>query len=118
MTVASFKHATHGIIHAVTKHRNIRIHLVMAVFALTTAWILHLNHTEFLILLFTINLVITSEMINTAIESMTDLITKDYRLEAKIAKDVSAGMVLTSSFLAVIVGITLFTPHLLALINH
>jgi diacylglycerol kinase len=92
---------------------------VIATLSLIAAWRLELTHIEFLLLLFTISLVITSEMVNTSIESVTDLLTKEYRLEAKIAKDVAAGMVLTSSLLAVVVGLVIFAPHLYNLaFNH
>ena len=51
-------------------------------------------------------------MINTAIENMVDLISKEYHVEAKRAKDVSAGMVLVTVIGSVIVGILIFLPYL------
>ena len=117
MKKGSFRHAANGIIHAVAKHPNIRIHLTVGIIALLLAWYLRLSKQEFIIIIFTINLVISSEMINTAIESMTDLITKEFRLEAKIAKDVSAGMVLIASFFAVVIGLVIYTPHLFSLLS-
>jgi diacylglycerol kinase len=59
-------------------------------------------------------LVISAEMINTSIEEMTNLITSEHKREAKIAKDVAAGMVLVVSIGAVIVGLYIFTPYILA----
>jgi diacylglycerol kinase (ATP) len=52
-------------------------------------------------------------MINTALESMTDLITKEWRQEAKIAKDVSAGMMLTIAIGAVSIALYIFMPYIL-----
>ncbi len=54
---------------------------------------------------------------NTSIEEMVDLITTEHRRQAEIAKDVAAGMVLVSSIGSVIVGILIFTPHILKLLN-
>jgi diacylglycerol kinase (ATP) len=54
-------------------------------------------------------------MINTSIEAMTDLITTEHRQNAKIAKDVAAGMMLTTAFGAVIVALFVFVPHILQL---
>lgn len=65
-----------------------------------------------IIIVFTIILGLTAEMINTSLESMTDLITKEWHQEAKIAKDVSAGMMLVVSFGAVIVALLIFLPYL------
>ena len=73
---------------------------------------LHVSITEWLVLIFTFNMVLVAEMLNTSIESMVDLITKDYHVEAKRAKDVAAGMVLTSATFAVIVGAIIFLPKL------
>ncbi len=61
-------------------------------------------------------MVIVAEMVNTTIESMVDLITSEWRQNAKVAKDVSAGMVLVSSVFAVIIGIYIFVPKILNLI--
>ena len=47
-------------------------------------------------------------MINTSIESMTDLITSDWKKEAKIAKDVSAGMMLLT---AIVSSTALYVRH-------
>ena len=52
-------------------------------------------------------------MLNTAIESVIDLLTHEYNQSAKIAKDTSAGMVLMSAFASIIVGAVIFIPHLL-----
>lgn len=65
-----------------------------------------------LIIIFTIILGLSAEMINTSLESMTDLITREWRQEAKIAKDVSAGMMLVVSIGAVIIAVIIFLPYL------
>lgn len=67
---------------------------------------------EVLILLFTILLVLAVEMVNTAFESIVNLITAEQRREAKIAKDIAAGIVLLVATAAVIIGIIIFGPYL------
>lgn len=64
-------------------------------------------------LVLTIVIGLSAEMINTSIETMTDLITKEYRLEAKIAKDVSAGMMLLTATGAVLVAVLILVPHII-----
>jgi diacylglycerol kinase len=56
--------------------------------------------------------VIVTEMINTVIEEMVDLIVQEHRQQAKIAKDVAAGMVLISAVGSLIVGFLVFGPHI------
>jgi diacylglycerol kinase (ATP) len=77
---------------------------------------LSINTFEWLVLIFTFNIVLVCEMINTAIEAMVDLITLEKRQDAKIAKDVSAGMVLVSAFFSVVIGIYIFIPKIIQLI--
>lgn len=60
-------------------------------------------------------LVIVAEMINTAIEEMVNFVTVEHKREAKIAKDVAAGMVLITAIGSIIVGILVFAPHILKL---
>lgn len=75
-------------------------------------YLLKISSGNWIFLVFTFVLVLTAEMLNTAIESLTDLVTDLYKKEAKVAKDVSAAMVLTASFGAVIVGLFVFLPYL------
>ena len=61
-------------------------------------------------------LVFSAEMVNTALEEMTDLITEEHKQEAKAAKDVAAGMVLVTAIGAIIVGIVIFVPYIIELL--
>ena len=92
---------------------NVRIHVYIAAGAIIAGYLLGLSRVDYLILIVMVVLVISAEMINTAIEEMTNLITTEHRREAKIAKDVSAGMVLVSSIGAIVVGIIIFLPSIL-----
>ena len=119
MTVASlrhhsisFKHALDGIIYTFTTQPNFRVHTIFAVLAIVSGFFLKITTSEWSVIIFVIGLVIICEMINTSLESVTDLLTDQYHLSAKIAKDVSAGMVLVSAFIAVITGLLIFAPHL------
>lgn len=107
----SFRCAFVGIYHAFKYNQNIRIHLLAAILVVIASVFFKVNPFEMGILGVMILLVISSEMINTAIEEMADLITKEHREEARIAKDVAAGMVLLIALGSVIVGILVFTPH-------
>lgn len=108
----SFKNAFAGLFWAIGTQPNFRVHLVLSSLALLLAYFLRITRTEMAIILFTIVLGLSSEMINTAIESMTDLITKEWKTEAKIAKDVSAGMMLTVAIGAIGVALFIFGPYL------
>ena len=109
----SFKYAFEGIYFAIKLNRNMRIHITVAILVIIASIFFRVNAFEMGILGVMIILVICTEMINTALEEMVDLIINEHRKEAKIAKDVGAGMVLVASMGAVIVGVLIFTPYLM-----
>ena len=109
----SFGYAFEGLWHALKNNRNLRIDFVAALIVIILSFIFQVNPYEKGILGITILIVICSEMINTALEEMVNLITSEHRLEAKIAKDVAAGMVLVAAIGSVIIGIYIFVPYIL-----
>ena len=106
--VKAFNAAIEGIIYTFKKERNMKIHYCVALVILISSLYLGFSKIEMILLLFTISLVVISEMFNTAVEKTVDMITDDYHPLAKIAKDVAAGGVLIASLNAVVVGYILF----------
>lgn len=114
---ASFKFAFEGLFHALSHNQNLRIHFIITIIVILASIFFRVNPFEMGILGVMILLVISAEMINTAIEEMVNLIANDHRKEAKIAKDVAAGMVLVTALGSIIVGVLVFTPHILRLLR-
>lgn len=109
----SFKHAIDGIWYVLKSQPNFRFHSVVALFIILLSLKLEITKIEWIVILFTILLVLVTEMINTAIEAMTDLLTQQHNQFAKISKDVSAGMVLITASLSVVVGLIIFLPYII-----
>lgn len=116
--VDSFNYAIEGIIYAVRTQLNIRIDFVFALLILTICFFTNLTRVELLIITITITMVISAELINTAIESAIDLTTNYYHPLAKIAKNTAAGGVLVTAINAVIVGFIIFWDKLQPAVNH
>jgi diacylglycerol kinase (ATP) len=106
--VASFRHALNGVLLSFKTQRHLRIHFVMAVLVLIAGFVWRLNRAELLVLVGAISLVILTELFNTALETVVDLVTAEYHPLAKVAKDVAAGAVLVASVNAALVGVLLF----------
>jgi len=113
----SFQHAFDGIVWAIRTQPNFRVHLGCSVLAIGLGLYFHITTIEMTIIIFTILLGLAGEMINTALESVCDLVTTEWRQKAKIAKDVSAGMMLLIATGAVIVAIFIFSPYIYPLIH-
>ncbi len=100
----SFEHAYRGVVSAVRSQRNMRFHVLAAVGVLVLSLLVGVSELELAVLILTILVVFVTEMLNTAMEFVVDLVTTEYHPLAKLAKDVSAGAVLVSSVGAVLVG--------------
>lgn len=109
----SLKNAVSGLVWALSTQPNFRIHLFLATIAVLIGWYVELAWGEWVLIIFTIFWGLSGEMINTAIEALTDLVTTEWRREAKIAKDVSAGMMLTIALGTILVASVLLLPKLL-----
>lgn len=110
---SSIKYCLEGINFVITNESNFKKEIVIGIIALLLSYILKISRIEFIIILIMITLVLTSEIINTSIEKVVDLYTKDYNNLAKIAKDVSAGSVLVMSIFSLLVGVIIFLPKII-----
>ena len=111
----SFKFAFHGVLHTLRKERNFKIHVCAAICALGLSIFLKISVVEFVCILISITMVLSAELINSAIESVVDLFVGD-RLHplAKAAKDAAAGAVLITAINAVAVGAAIFLKRLIS----
>ncbi len=114
-TAKSFSFAFEGIKTAFGREPNFKIHVIIGSLTLIMATFLGFSSLEWLILFFTISLVLILELVNTALESIVNLVSPGIKEEARVAKDVSAGAVLISAITAIIVACILFFPKILIL---
>ena len=84
------------------------VHLLASVLVVLAGIILRIDLVRWISLALVIGLVLISELLNTAIEKLTDMVTGEYSEEAKKIKDIGAAAVLVSAIVSVIVGILIF----------
>lgn len=92
-----------------------RMHFIAAVIVLLTALLLRVTPVEFALLALSILAVLCTELLNTAIEAVVDLVSPDYHPLAKIAKDTAAGAVLMAACGAGIMGYLILSTYILPL---
>jgi diacylglycerol kinase (ATP) len=110
--IDSFNYAVSGIITSLKTEKNMKVHYIIAILIIISSLFFDFTRIEFLLLLFSISLVVITEMINTALERVVDLITEDFHPLARIVKDVAAGAVLIAAINSIIVGYLLFFDRL------
>jgi undecaprenol kinase/diacylglycerol kinase (ATP) len=72
---------------------------------------------EWAVIVLMIGVVIGTELLNTAIENLVDVVTFKYNYAAKKIKDVSAAATLILSIVAIVVGLVIFIPHIISLFH-
>src|ERR1039458_6869916 len=102
--IKSANYAIEGILHGASTQRHLRYHFYSAAVVLLLSTILGVSKSEFIVLTLAVILVLSAEMLNSAIEAVVDLISPDYAEKARIAKDIAAGAVLITAFGAAILG--------------
>ena len=110
----SFGYAVTGIVTA-SKEQNLRFHLCSAMIVIIAGIFTRLSITEWMILTIVMALVISAELINTAIERVVDLASPEIHPLAKDAKDIAAGAVLVFAVASVIIGLLIFLPKWLSI---
>jgi diacylglycerol kinase (ATP) len=113
--VISFKHAWHGLYVVLNEEYNFRIHLVVALTVIALGGVFAITRTEWIVVILCIGIVLTTEIINTAIEKMMDIISPQKNEKIRIIKDIAAGGVLIVTSMAVVTAIFIFLPYLLKL---
>jgi diacylglycerol kinase (ATP) len=115
--IASFGYALRGLAGLLATQHNARIHAVATFAVCALGGILGISAGEWLALVLAICAVWSAEAMNTAFESLCDLVSPDHRPLVRRAKDVAAGAVLVSAAGAATVGLIVFGPRLLGLLR-
>lgn len=109
----SFLYAIKGIRTSLQEQRNIKVQLLIATITIGAGFYFNISEWEWCIILLAIGLVISLEMVNTAIENLVDMVSKEWSALAVKIKDLAAGAVLVASVVAVIVGLIVFRKYLI-----
>ena len=113
-----FQNALCGLKWAFTTQMNFRIHLFITLLAISLGIYLKVSYLEWLVLLTAFYSVIALELVNTSIEQATDAITRQFNPIIKKAKDTSAAAVFVYAVYAVLIGLIIFGPKILVLVNQ
>jgi diacylglycerol kinase len=109
--------ALQGVKQFFSRERNAKIQTVFGITAIVLGFTVSLSSFQWLLVLFCIGLVISLEMINSAIEKYCDLVTTDFHPRIKVIKDVAAGAVLVASLMSLVIGLIIFIPALVKFLN-
>lgn len=107
----SLRHALDGIKYAVAHEKNFRLELAMALLVVFLIFIFKVKSWEAIILILMIMWVLISELTNTVLERVVDILKPRIHPYARLIKDLMAAVVLLSAVVSVIVGVIIFYPY-------
>jgi diacylglycerol kinase len=113
----SVRYALNGIYKFFRTERNGKIQGVISLLVIIAAFVFNISGLEWILLLFCIATVISLEMLNSAIEGVCNLYTTEFHPGIERIKDIAAAAVLWSAFASMVVGLIIFVPHLLRVLQ-
>lgn len=114
----AFYYAGRGILAGLSE-RNVRFHVCVMVLVLLASWWFRLTQTEWFVVLLLIAMVISAELVNTAVEDLANHMRDELGLSFSSttrARDVAAGAVLVVAIVAAVIGMIIFMPKLVAIL--
>lgn len=104
--------ALNGIKQAIKTETNLKIDCIIAILVIVAGFVFKINYIEWFICILSIGLVLSVEIMNTAIETVVDMFTREKNELAGKAKDISAGSVLVVAIIVAILGCMIFIPKI------
>ena len=109
----SLIYALKGLRMSWREQRNLKIQSIIALITTGAGFYFNITSAEWCMILLVMGLVIGLETVNSAIESLVDLVTRERTQMAGKVKDIAAGAVLFASVIAVMIGVLIFRKYLL-----
>lgn len=114
--IKSFGYAIKGVTFFFSSQPNAKIHLIAALLAIGLSYALKISSLEWVGIILSIGAVLTTEAINTALEELVNFVSPEYHKQAGIVKDIAAGAVLITAFMALVIGCIVFLPKIVSLL--
>lgn len=113
----SFGYSIEGLKYAYKYEQSMLIHVIATICVLLANIFFQVNGIEWLITLLAIGMVLSAELINSAIEAVVDLVTLEEHPLAKIAKDCSSAATFVLACMAALIGIVVYVPYIMGVLG-
>ena len=115
--VKSFGYSMDGLKYAYKYEQSMLIHVIATIGVIGANFFFHVTGMEWLVTLLSIGMVLSAELINTAIEAVVDLVTLEIHPLAKIAKDCGSAATFVLACMAGAIGFVVYIPHIIELLG-
>ncbi|MDD5072094.1 MAG: diacylglycerol kinase family protein [Patescibacteria group bacterium] len=107
----SFAYAFRGLGKTLKEEQNLQIQSLAALLVILLGWYFKIASWEWVVLILISVLVLLMELVNSAVERITDVLKPRLDSYVKEIKDIMAAAVMLASIMAVIVGLIIFLPY-------
>lgn len=112
---SSIKNSVNGLVYAYLNEQSLTLHALLTIFVLASGFYFNISKIQWAILVVVMAIIIVTELLNTAIEAVVDLVTKEYHELAKVAKDCASAAAFVSSLVALGLYLYVFVPKFIEL---
>ena len=113
----AFVCAARGIKEAIKTEANLKFDIIVAIIIIALGFCFRICMVEWIVCILSIGVMLFAELMNTAVEAVVDLYTREKNIQAGKAKDISAGAVLVLSISVAVIGLIIFVPKIIDLIT-
>lgn len=113
-----FYYAFKGIFSSLREEKSMIVHVIVSLIVIIFSLAIKINITSWPIIIITIGLVISLELINTAIENLVDMVSFKYNINARKIKDIAAAATLIVAIAAIVVSLLVFVPRIMEIATH
>lgn len=113
--IRSFTFSISGLIYAYKYEQSMLVHVLATICVIAANFFFGVTAIEWLVTILAIGMVLSAELINTAIEAIVDMVTLEFHPLAKIAKDCGSAATLTATLVAIAISLFVFGPYFLAI---
>lgn len=110
-------HSWEGLVYFYKYERSAILHLVAAILMLLGAWMLKMSPMEWLVIIMVLFTTLSVELLNTAIEKVCDLITTDYNINIKVAKDTGSAATGILTLVGMVVVLVIYVPKIVEFVK-
>ena len=111
----SIKYSIEGLGAAYKTEQSLILHAFVYILAIILGFVFHISGVKWCALIISLTVILTSELINTAIETIVDMVTEEYHPLAKIAKDCASAASFVISLATAAVALIIFVPYIIEL---
>jgi len=108
----SFSYALRGLLKTIKEEQNLKIQFIISFIVIILSIFFKVSLIEWCILIISMLIVIITEIINSALERVADIIKPRIHDYVKEIKDIMAAAVMLSAISSIIIGILIFFPYI------